>query len=151
MGIQTAAGSTVHVCAAQPATYDPAGYNALAWSIVGEISDIGEFGREYAKVKFNPVGTRGTKKLKGSFDEGQLDLQLGLDNDDAGQIIMKAASLSDNDYSFKVTAQNGDKYFFQAQVSTWKRHIGSVDDVVMANSSVDITTNNAGIGVVEDL
>lgn len=151
MGIQTAAGTKVYISAAQPATYNAAGYNALTFTLVGEITDVGEFGREYEKVRHKPVGTRATRKLKGSYDEGEMNLEMALDTDDAGQIIMKTASESDADYSIKVEAQNGDKYFMQAQVSTFKRQFGTVDDVVMANVSLDITTNSAGIGVVEDL
>ena len=151
MTVRTSAGSTLHVSASNPATYNVAGYEALSFTAVGEITDLGEFGREYALVTHNPVGNRGTVKKKGSFNEGTMNMSLGLDTDDAGQIILKAASLSDNDYSFKVTTQNGDIYYFQAQVMNFKVGVGSVDTITAATVALELTTNSAGVGIVEKL
>jgi len=103
MGIATSAGTTFKISAGTPATFDGTGYAALTYTAVGEITDLGEFGREYALVTHQPVGSRGTRKFKGSFNEGTITLSLGLDTDDAGQILCKSASLSDNDYSLVVT------------------------------------------------
>jgi hypothetical protein len=156
MTVATSAGSTLRVTSSAPATFNASGYNTLfdaspAPALVGEITDLGEFGREYALVTHNPVGTRGTQKFKGSFNEGTMSMTLGLDTDDAGQIIMKTASLSDADYSFKVTTQNGDKYFFQAKVMNFKVNVGSVDSITTASVTLEITTNSAGVGIVESL
>lgn len=151
MTVKTTAGTTLAVSAGTPATFDGAGYAALSWTAVGEVTNFGEFGRDYALVTHNPVSTRGTQKFKGSFNEGTMALQLGLDTDDAGQILMKAASLSDNNYSFRVTTQNLDKYYFQAQVMSWKVNVGSVDQVTAAACNLELTTSAAGVGVVEVL
>lgn len=156
MTVRTSAGTTLRVTSSAPATFDSSGYNALfsaspAPALVGEITDLGEFGREYALVTHNPVGTRGTQKFKGSFNEGTMSLSLGLDTDDAGQIIMKAASLSDNNYSFMVTTQNGDKYYFQAKVMSFKVGVGSVDSITTATTTLELTTTSAGVGIVEAL
>lgn len=156
MTVRTSAGTTLRVTSSAPATFDSSGYNALfsaspAPALVGEITDLGEFGREYALVTHNPVGTRGTQKFKGSFNEGTMSLSLGLDTDDAGQIIMKAASVSDNNYSFMVTTQNGDKYYFQAKVMSFKVGVGSVDSITTATTTLELTTTSAGVGIVEAL
>src|SRR5690348_4376017 len=107
--IHTTAGSTIALSAAQPATYDEAGYGALSFTNIGEVSDLGEFGRVYNIVKYNTIATRATTKRKGSYDEGTMNLKVGLDNDDAGQILAKTASESDDDYSFELTLQDGTK------------------------------------------
>jgi len=153
MAVKTSAGTTLAVSASIPATFDQAGYqaSAMVFTSVGEITDLGEFGRVYALVKHNPVASRGTVKKKGSFDEGSMALKLGLDTDDAGQIIVKAASKSDNDYSFKVTTQNGDVYYFQAQVMDFKVGVGSVDSITSASVNLELTTSSAGVGIVEVL
>lgn len=156
MTVRTSAGTTLKVTASVPATFDAAGYNSLFTAspvppAVGEVTDLGEFGREFQLVTHNPVGTRGTQKFKGSFNEGTMSLSLGLDTDDAGQIVMKAASLSDANYSFMVTTQNGDKYFFQAKVMSFKVGIGSVDSITTATATLELTTNAAGVGIVESL
>lgn len=156
MTVRTSAGTTLKVTASAPSTFDASGYNSLFTAsptppAVGEVTDLGEFGREYQLVTHNPVGARGTQKFKGSFNEGTMSLSIGLDTDDAGQIIMKAASLSDANYSFCVTTQNGDKYYFQAKVMSWKVGVGSVDSITTATATLELTTNSAGVGIVESL
>ncbi len=151
MTVFTSAGSTIGIVAAAPATYDATGYTALSYVLIGEVTDFGEFGREYSLVTHNPVASRGTVKKKGSFNEGSITLQLGLDTDDAGQILAKTASNSDADYSFAVTTQNGDKYFFRAQVMSFKVSVGGVDTITNATIMLEITTNSAGVGIVEKL
>lgn len=156
MTVATSAGTTLTVIAGNPATYDASGYAALFASspspaLVGELTDLGEFGREYALVTHNPVGSRGTQKFKGSFNEGVMNLSLGLDTDDAGQIVMKAASTSDSAYSFMITMQGGDIYYFQAMVMSWKVGVGGVDSITSATCALELTTNSAGVGVVESL
>lgn len=151
MTVRTSAGTTIAISASNPATFDEAGYLALSFTTIGEVTDLGEFGREYALVTHNPVGSRGTVKKKGSYNEGTMTLQLGLDTDDAGQILAKAAHLSDNDYSFKVTTQNLDDYYFQAQVMSFKLGVGSVDQITTATIVLELTTSSTGVGVIEDL
>lgn len=151
MSVRSSAGTTLKISAATPATFDVAGYAALTFTGVAEITDLGEFGRDYALITHNPIGSRGTVKKKGSFNEGTMALQLALDTDDAGQILTKSASISDNNYSFLVTTQNGDKYYFQAQVMNFKVNLGSVDSITAASVNLELTTSSTGVGVVEDL
>lgn len=156
MTVYTSAGTTLTISADAPATFDASGYGDVfsaspGPAVVGEITDLGEFGREFALVTHMPVGSRGTQKFKGSFNEGTMALSLGLDTDDAGQILMKAASLSDDNYSFLVTTQNGDKYYFQAKVMSWKVNVAGVDSITTATANLEITTSSGGVGIVESL
>lgn len=151
MTVRTSAGTTIKLSAGTPATFDVTGYAALTYTALGEVTDLGEFGREYSLVTHNPVGSRGTVKKKGSFNEGTMTLQLGLDTDDAGQILAKTASTSDADYSFVVETQNGDKYYFQAQVMSFKVAVGGVDSITSATITLELTTTSAGVGIVESL
>lgn len=153
MGVQTSAGAVLRISASQPATFDSGGYGTLfsaspVPAAIGEITDMGEFGREFALVTHNPVGTRGTQKFKGSFNEGTMALQLGLDKDDAGQIVAMAASLSDADYSFNVTLQDGTEYYFQAKVMSFKVGVGSVDSITSATINLEISSTSTGVGIV---
>ncbi len=151
MAIKTTAGTVFRISAGVPATFNQAGYAALTYTTVGEITDLAEFGRAYEVVKHNPIDNRGTVKVKGSFDEGSIAMQLGLDTDDAGQILMKAAVTSDNNYACKITDQKGDIYYFQAQVITFKVGLGGVNQVTKASATLEITTSSTGVGVVEVL
>lgn len=150
MAIQSAAGASIGISASAPATYNVAGYEALTYTTIGEVTDLGEFGREYNLITHNPIDTRATKKLKGSYNEGQISMTVGLDTADAGQTLCATAASSDSNYSFKVTLQNGAIYYFPAQVMSFKRSIGSVDNVVSATIALEITSSSGGVGVVAD-
>lgn len=148
--VETVAGTIISISATAPATFDQAGYEStdMVFTAIGEITDGGDHGREYALVTHMPIATRGVRKFKGSFNEGSKQIQLGLDNDDAGQVIAKAALLSDNDYSFKVAYQGGDIDYFQAKVMTFKKATGGVDTIRSASMTLELTTSTAGVGIV---
>lgn len=150
MTVRTTAGTTIKVSASIPATFNAAGYAAIAAGMtkISEVTNLGEFGREFALVTHNPIDNRGTVKKKGSFNEGQLALQLGLDTDDAGQLLLASAAGSDNDYSFLITFQNGDKAYFQAQVMSFKVGAGSVDQITGVSVPLELTTGPNGEGVI---
>ena len=119
MTAYTSAGSTLRVTAVAPATFDAAGYGTIfpaspvaANPLVGEITDLGEFGREYALVTHQPLATRGTKKYKGSFNSGTIQISLANDKEDAGQDILRIAQNSDADYYFEIKDQKGNKSYF---------------------------------------
>jgi hypothetical protein len=139
-GVQTSAGSKLKVSASLPATNNASGFDALTFTEVGEITDLGEFGREYNMVTHSPLSKRQTVQMKGSYTEGTMDLTLGLDDTDAGQIIMRSASESDADYAFEVTYQNGAKRFFTAKVMSFKENVGGVDSVTGATCSLALQT-----------
>lgn len=141
MAIMTSAGSTLSIATGSPATFDATGYNALTYTVVGEVTDIGEFGREYATVTHSPVGSRGVKKLKGSYNNGSLNVQMARDTSNAGQTAMKAALLSDADYSFKVTLQDLTKVYFTGKVTSFKNSVGSVDQITGSTSVIELNSD----------
>jgi hypothetical protein len=151
MSSRTSAGSTFKVSSAKPTAFTVAGYAALTWTEVGEVTDFGEFGRVYNLVTHNPVANRSTVKKKGSFNEGEITLQMALDTDDAGQIIMKAATVSDANFYFELSTQNGDKYYFPAVVMSFKVSVGTVDKITSASTMLQLTSEVGGVGIVESL
>jgi hypothetical protein len=151
MALGTVAGTKVSISAAAPATFDVAGYAALTFTEIGSIEDGGEHGRAYAEVTFNPIASRGTQKFKGSFNEGNKTLSIGYNSDDVGMVLLKTALDDDADYSFEVEYPDGDIDYFQAKVMSLVKATGGVDTIRMATVELAITTNSAGVGIVEDL
>lgn len=152
MTIQSVAGTKIKITASAPATFNAAGYAALVFTNIGEItSGFDNLGREYVPIEHKPIDTRATQFYKGSFTEGGGDISLALDTDDAGQNLAKAASNSDADYYFDIEAQNGDHYYFPAKVMSFKRGFGGVDDIVSATINIQITASKSGVGIVEAL
>lgn len=149
MAIESVAGTLIAVSAAAPATFNAAGYTALTFSAIGEITDGGAHGRTYAEITHQPIGTRGTAKLKGSFSEGTKTLQLAIDDTDPGQVILKTAVLSDAPFSFKVTYQGGAIDYFQALVMSFEKATAGVDSILSATVQLSLTSSKAGVGIIE--
>lgn len=149
MAVKTSAGTILSTSAGVPSTFDSTGYGALTWTAIGEVTDLGELGREYTLVTHNPVGNRSTQKYKGSFNEGKMSLKIGFDFADAGQVLLKAALLLDTPYAFKMVIQSGRIFYFQALVMQVKPNVGSVNNITTAAVELEITTSSTGIGIVE--
>lgn len=143
MGWQTAAGASLAIAstAGEPATFDAAGYEASVLVDVGEITNIGEFGKEFALVTHQPLATRGVKKGKGSYNNGTLNPALALDPADAGQLLMQTALESDQSWVFCVTLQDGAKYYLMGKVMSFKPNVGGVDDVVTASPTIEVDSD----------
>lgn len=153
MSVQTVAGAVISLSASIPATFDSTGYAAVFTAspgpvTVGEITDAGQHGRVYNVVTHNPIGSRGTQKFKGSFNEGQKVLTIGIDDDDAGQSLAITALDSDNDYSFKVLYQDGAIDYFQAKVVGFQKSQTGVDTMLTATLTLEITTSSGGVGII---
>ena len=149
--VSNAAGTVISIVSNPPATFDTAGYTALTWVPIGEITDIPAFGREFEIITHKPIGSRGTVKKKGGFNEGSMDIKMGLNTDDAGQILFKAASLSDNDYSFKISHPTGDTYYFRALTLSFKVNTGTTSSLLTADAKIELQTSSTGVGIVESL
>ncbi len=149
MASETAAGTKLYVCATAPATFNAAGYGALTWAEAGEIDNLGEFGRIYELLSRKPLGTRGTVKAKGSFDEGKLPLQLAHDKDDAGQDILRTAVNVDDPISCKVVLPTTEIFYFQAMVMGYRLSAATSSQFINAMCDLELTTSPGGVGIVE--
>lgn len=135
----TSAGTTIQISAVAPSPYSEAGFEAVTgWATIGEVTDLGEFGRNYNLVTHNPLGDRRTVKRKGSYNDGTVSMTVARDPDDAGQAIAITALDSDASYSFLVTLQNGTELYFSAQVMSYTTNVGSVDQITTAAISLEI-------------
>lgn len=135
----TSAGTTIGITADQPATYDNTGFEALSFDLIGEVTDLGEFGREYSLVTHNPLGSRQTVKRKGSFNDGSISMTVARVPSDSGQAALIAALDSDENYSFNVTLQDGTELYFVGQVMSYTANVGGVDQITSASVTIEIT------------
>ena len=141
MTAQTAAGSTLAISVATPATQDAAGYAALTYTEVGGVDKIGAFGASFAKVEFQPL--KGAKqKYKGSADYGAVQPSYAIDSADAGQGLMQTAADDETQklYSFCVTRQDGAKRYFGGRNFGSPEGGDGADSMVMATPTVEICT-----------
>lgn len=142
---RTVAGSKFSLVAGAPATEDTAGYAALTFVPVGEITSLGDIGGEYNSVTTNSISSRIQQTLKGVFIPGTFELAVGDDMSDAGQLLLETAygiptGTPDVSYSFELEDQNGDKYYFQGLVTKFTTTRGDNDAIVAGSVSIAINT-----------
>ena len=141
----TSAGTTIGITSTAPATYDDNstdGLPTLTYTEIGEVSDLGEFGREYNVVTFNPLGDRRTVKRKGSYNDGSVSMTVARVPGDAGQSILQTALDADSSYYFDVELQDGTHLYFAAKVMCYTTSVGSV---------VQLTTASVILGITNDI
>lgn len=134
----TSAGSSLSLTASAPATYTQAGFSALTFTNIGEIFEMGEFGRQYNLVTFNPLSDRRTVKRKGSFNDGTIACQMARVPSDAGQALLTQAVDSDLSYSVKIELQDGTVFFTTAQIMSYTTNIGNTDQITSATVNLEI-------------
>lgn len=137
----TSAGTTISVVDSNPASYDQTGFEALTFSLIGEVTDLGEFGREYSAVTHNPLGDRRTVKRKGSYNDGTVAMTVARVPGDGGQTLLTTGLDSDDSYSFEVVLQDGTTLYFEAQIMSYTTNVGSVDQITTASVSLEITND----------
>lgn len=131
--VQLAAGTKLYIGAAAPATYNKAGYEAVTWTEVGEISNItGDVGAMYSEGTFSVLGNRGIVKRKGSYDNGNVTVEYGYYRADSGQEDIVAAVASDAPFPFKIVMTDvADTHvYFMALVMGAPISIGGNDDFI---------------------
>jgi len=140
-GAFTSAGTTIGISSTLPNTYDASGYGALSYNAVGEVTDLGEFGREYALVTHNPLGARRTVKRKGSYNDGQVAMTVARVPSDTGQADIITALDSDDPVAFEIVLQDGTTLYFAGVVMSYTTNVGSVDQITSASVMIEITTD----------
>ena len=134
------AGTTISVSATLPTTYDDSattGFPSLTYSATGEVTDIGEYGKEYNLISHNPIGDRNTYKFKGNYNNGSLSLQMASVPADVGQAILLTALNSDASISVKITHQNGDVDYFSGKVMSYKKAVAA-ESIKTATATFEI-------------
>ncbi len=148
--VRTSAGTKFYVSNAAVASNfaaDAAAYGGTAYTEVGDLSDLGSFGKKYNLVTFTPLGDRKVIKRKGSYNNGTLSLKFGAAVTNPGQIKMQAASNDDGSYAFKVVTQSGSIYYFTGQVMGWMIEVGSVDQIMGSSCDVEIDNDIVPVGL----
>jgi hypothetical protein len=137
--VQTLVETTIGVSASLPATFDDAGYGALTFTTVGQVTDWTPGGQVYNVVTSNPIAQRSTDKYKGTFNNGADSITVNRDDDDAGQVLVLAALAADTDYSFEVTYQDGTIDYFTGKVVSFDTVAGGADSIVQRTISLERT------------
>lgn len=112
--------TTYAISASLPATYDAAGYGAttITYTAIGKVDVFTAYGSKRSVNKFTPISGP-IEKVKGTADYGDGDMSMADIPADAGQVILKAAEVSSNHYSIKVTYPDGEIHYLDVIVASW--------------------------------
>lgn len=150
MAVETAAGSRLYISTTIPAssTDTQQEFEALSYTEVGEVEEIGEFGDQVGQATFTALANRRVRKFKTSYDAGDLTVTVGFDSGDAGQDAMMTALANDFDYAIKVTLDDGSAgspsspstFYFLAKVMGGRLTVSNVDAIVRRNFTLGISS-----------
>jgi hypothetical protein len=127
MGINPtlASGTTFAVATALPATYDQAGFAALAYTQIRGVRAVGEIGKQWLTIPQNPIGSPRPTQRRVGLAAASVPLEL-IRIADAGQSILRAAIDVVVSYSYRQTQSDGSlSYFTAAAISRMNGGIAS--------------------------
>lgn len=145
---QTTSGTQIFISNTLPAAQDAAGYEALTWIEVGEVTDIAEFGRTYEEIITNYLNQRRVAKHKGNYDEGSPAITVTRNTGDDGQQACQVALASDDNSAFKILHQNADVDFFEAKVLSYTQEIGAANKTYNASVQLSIDSDIVPVNAV---
>ena len=137
-------GTSFSVSAAIPANLNAAGYAALTYTLVGEVSEVPEFGVEQATVEFTPLQTGFTEKRGGARNAGSIVVPLALSRTDAGQTILENKVTQNGTaqlVAVRVTLPDTTNFYFVAVAKSFKVMVGGADAISMANVALNLTSS----------
>lgn len=139
--VKLSVGTIVSAAHATPATYDATGFGALTYTVIGEVTNLGEFGGSAQITNHTPLATGVVAKRKGSIDYGTMAMQIGKDVSDAGQILLKAGFDGANKYdqhSFKIVDANGDISYFTGLIGSFTKVFNDANTVAGVNCNIEL-------------
>lgn len=143
---QTAAGAVLSIGAAAPGTYNKAGYEAVTWQAVGEVSNIsGDIGKVFSLATYSILADRGLVKRKGQYDNGSITVEYAYYRADAGQEDMLAAVSSDAPLPIRIVMTDaGDtRVYFMGLIMGTPITIGGTEDFIVCSVQIEIDSVSA--------
>lgn len=109
-------------------------------------TDLGEFGAEGKELTSAHVDDGLVYKLKGSIDNGSLEIICDRDPSDPGQIAMRAAAATWDNYLFKIVLNDkptggtqASTYCFRGPVLSAKNTLKGADDITQTTFKISIS------------
>ena len=121
-------------------------FQALTYVAIGLVENLGEFGRQFELVTFVSISDARTLKLKGPYNDGQLQMTVAYDLSDAGQTVLSGAvnTVDQNTYPFKVVFVGASTYFdhiyFGGKIMSYRIQAGAANSVLRALVAIEVNT-----------
>lgn len=143
MAISTSAGALVYICATATTATSQSALAALTYVLVGKVESVGTIGPNAQDVTFTPLGGQDVQHLKGSTDNGTIQIVCARDPLDAGQLALKAASATKLEYAVKIVLSDGadandtdTTFYARGPVMGGQTNIGGANQVTQVTYNV---------------
>ena len=148
MTITTGAGTRIFIAPRLTAALPPTAaaaitlLKALVYVEIGEVESIGDYGDTINDVTFAALASSRARHLKGLADAGSVELSIGFDAGDAGQLKLVEAFLDRSrfDYPIKVVYVGGETDYMAAKVMSNKKTGISVEGVLKRTVTLGINS-----------
>ena len=147
MGITTTAKTKVSI--GTTASFSTAvAYAGDTWVPVANVMDVGEAGSEAEIVTGKFVDQEYVRKLKGSRDNGTMELVVARDSADPGYAALVAAEQASGSYNFKIelndkpsagASPKNSIFYFNAIVASRRNAFNDADSIVQTTFSLAIS------------
>lgn len=116
--------------------------SGLTYVEVGEVESIGDYGDTINDVTFSGLASGRATHLKGLADAGSVEVSIGFDAGDAGQLALVTAFLdrSRYDYPVKVVYVDGETDYFAVKVMSNKKTGITVEGVLKRSVTLGVNS-----------
>ncbi|WAJ26283.1 hypothetical protein [Antarcticirhabdus aurantiaca] len=123
-------------------------YAGDTWTGIANITDVGEAGTEAEILIGKFVDQAYVRKLKGSRDNGTMNIVVARDSADVGYAALVAAEATEFAYNFKVelndkpstgSAPKNSVFYFSAIIASKKNNFGDADTLVTTTFALAIS------------
>jgi hypothetical protein len=127
-----------------------ADFTGQTWTEIDYVETIGTFGDAANAIESSFIGRGRVLKAKGVRNAGTLELVMGLDLTDAGQLALLAAEKKSNSFAFKIefndrpatgASPKNSTRSFVGLVMTATEQLDGADNVMKLNASIGINSN----------
>jgi hypothetical protein len=105
------------------------------WQTMGQFGDTSEL------ITTQIINRGRDQKQKGTNNSGSMENQFVILADDAGQIALRAAQKTKNNYAFRVDFPDGQKRYFIALVMGAPEVGGGANTINMLQSTLELNSN----------
>lgn len=154
MSIYGISGSKIYIGGAKEpangADMVAADFTSQTWTEITPVESIGALGDSAEVSSFNAIGIGRTLKRKGVANAGSMQVVMGCDYADAGQLAVRAAAIAKGAYAFKIefadkpatgaSPKNSLRYF-TALVMSASEQLDDANGTLKLNSTLEINSN----------
>lgn len=116
------------------------------WVEIKEIRNLGDQGTSFSKIARESLGDGYTRQIKGTESAPTLSVEMNRDDDDPGQVALRAAAADRNNfYNFKIVDNDGTVIQFKGRMFGFVRGYGGVNALKTIKGDIEVEPDSTTI------